>query len=141
VDVLVVVGPADVREGRIDLQLHLGAVSRLALVQDGDSNDGFLSVANLKFAVLLVTTGDLDKSLKLKSTNNENMLLSIYFGFLFKQESTIILGSMFISFKYDCKMVKYKYVHFNLKSYSFDSRTLMYYLSFIIAWILILQVL
>jgi hypothetical protein len=80
VDVLVVVGPADVREGRIDLQLHLGAVSRLALVQDGDSNDGFLSVANLKFAVLFVTTGDLDKCLKLKSRSWKLLLSFLYFS-------------------------------------------------------------
>ena len=71
VDVLVVVRPSDVRECRIDFKLHLGAVSRLAVVLDGDSDDGLFAVSNLEFSGLLVAPGYLDKSLKCESRNYE----------------------------------------------------------------------
>ena len=65
VNVLVVVRPSDVRERRIDFELHLCAVRRLAVVGDGHPNNCFLSVPDFEFAGLLVSASYVNKRLKL----------------------------------------------------------------------------
>ena len=62
-DVLVVVRPADVREGWVDLEVHLGAVGRLALVGDGHPHDGLLTVPDLQTSGFPVPSGDVDMGL------------------------------------------------------------------------------